>query len=396
MSDQFTQVTSTSWLSRMGGSFKGMLMGLGLLLGAFVLLWWNEGRAVQTAKSLDEGQGMVKSVPSDKIDPSNEGKLVHTSGMATTTETLNDTELGFVAPSAIKLNRKVEMFQWVESSKSETRKKMGGGEETVTTYSYERKWNSGLTNSDNFNNKSGHNNPKNMPYSDKSITAQKVTLGAYQMSQGLISSMSNSESVPYTNDMMNTLSDDLKSRAVINGSELYIGSYSGSANPNNPQIGDIRVTYEVTKPATVTVIARQTGTSFEPYATEAGDDLQMLSAGQVSSDAMFKSAIEGNNMMTWILRIVGYFLMFFGLRSLFGPIATMGDVVPLIGNILGYGIGIFSGVIAAIFSVVTIAIAWFFYRPVLSISLIVIGLAIFLVPKFLAKRKAAAASQPTA
>jgi hypothetical protein len=395
MSDQFTKVTSTSWVSRMGGSFKGMLMGLGLLLGAFVLLWWNEGRAVQTAKSLDEGQGMVKTVPSDKIDPSNEGMLVHTSGMATTTETLNDTELGFVAPSTIKLNRKVEMFQWVESSKSETRKKMGGGEETVTTYNYERKWNTGLTNSDNFNNKSGHNNPKNMPYSDKSITAQKVTLGAYQMSQGLISSMSNSESAPYTNDMMNTLSDDLKSRAVINGSELYIGSYSGSASPNNPQIGDIRVTYEVTKPATVTVIARQTGTSFEPYATKAGDNLQMLSAGQVSSDAMFKSAIEGNNMMTWILRVVGYFVMFFGLRSLFGPIATMGDVVPLIGNILGYGIGIFSGVIAAIFSVMTIAIAWIFYRPAIGLSLIAIGLAIFLVPKFLAKRKAAA-SQPAA
>ena len=40
---------------------------------------WNEGRAVRTAESLEEGAGAVVSVPADAVDPGNEGKLVHVS-----------------------------------------------------------------------------------------------------------------------------------------------------------------------------------------------------------------------------------------------------------------------------------------------------------------------------
>ena len=32
------------------------------------------------------------------------------------------------------------MYQWVEDSKSETQKTLGGGEETVTTYTYKKEW----------------------------------------------------------------------------------------------------------------------------------------------------------------------------------------------------------------------------------------------------------------
>src|SRR6185436_7703500 len=85
-----SEVTSVSWFDRIKESFKGILVGLAFFAGSFPLLWWNEGRAVKTEKSLNEGQGAVISVPSDKVNPANNMKLVHLSGKATTSETLTD------------------------------------------------------------------------------------------------------------------------------------------------------------------------------------------------------------------------------------------------------------------------------------------------------------------
>ena len=55
--DTFTQVTSTSWIARLGKSILGVLIGIVLIIAAIVLLFWNEGRAVTTARSLAEGGG---------------------------------------------------------------------------------------------------------------------------------------------------------------------------------------------------------------------------------------------------------------------------------------------------------------------------------------------------
>lgn len=135
--DTYTEVTRRSWGSKLGGSIKGIFGGLVIAAIGVVLLWWNEGQAVTTARSLKEGARDVVSVLAERVDAGNEGKPIHTSGEATTSETLVDPVCG-VQVQAIALRRKVEMYQWQESSRSETRKKLGGGEETVTTYTYER------------------------------------------------------------------------------------------------------------------------------------------------------------------------------------------------------------------------------------------------------------------
>ncbi|MCI5157840.1 MAG: hypothetical protein D3906_05255, partial [Candidatus Electrothrix sp. AUS1_2] len=80
--DSYTEVTSESWFGRIGGAIKGIIFGFILFLIAFPLLFWNEGRAVKTYKSLKEVSGAVISVLADQVDPNNEGKLVHLSGRA--------------------------------------------------------------------------------------------------------------------------------------------------------------------------------------------------------------------------------------------------------------------------------------------------------------------------
>ena len=49
--DTYTETETISYGSRISSSFKGMLPGILMFLGAFPLLFWNEGRAVKTARA---------------------------------------------------------------------------------------------------------------------------------------------------------------------------------------------------------------------------------------------------------------------------------------------------------------------------------------------------------
>ena len=97
--------------------------------------------------------------------------------------------------------------------------------------------------------------------------------------------------------------------------------------------------------------------------------------GTRSAQSMFSSAATANAQLTWILRIIGFILMWISVVLIFGPISSLLDILPFLGTIAtaattltGFGISLF-------FSLITIAIAWIFYRPTIAIMLI--GLAIF-------------------
>ncbi len=67
MPDTFSVTSSKSWGGRLMESIKSVLVGFVFFIASFPLLFWNEGRAVQTAKSLKEGLGAVVSVASDAV-----------------------------------------------------------------------------------------------------------------------------------------------------------------------------------------------------------------------------------------------------------------------------------------------------------------------------------------
>jgi len=157
--DTFTQVTSTSWIARLGKSILGVLIGIVLIIAAIVVLFWNEGRAVTTARSLAEGSHAVVAVGSASVDPVNDGKLVYVSGDLTERAPLADQEFG-VSANALRLVRKVEMYEWKEESKTERRDKLGGGEEEVKTYTYHRVWSDRYADSSRFKHPDGHENPQ--------------------------------------------------------------------------------------------------------------------------------------------------------------------------------------------------------------------------------------------
>ncbi len=365
--DSYTEVTQQSWGSRIIESIKSVLFGIVLFLVAFPLLFWNEGRAVRTAKTLEEGAGAVVHATADSVDSANEGKLVHLTGEATTTETLSDPDFGVSAP-AIKLDRRVEMYQWQEEKKSETKTKLGGGQETVTTYTYNQAWSPQLIDSGSFKKRSGHENPRTMPVKSQNWTAKKVTLGAFTLSEPLVAKLNKTEDFSVPEDAAAALPPAIKKRAKLDQGGYYLGE-----DPASPAIGDVKVVFQVVRPATVSIVARQIGNTFEEYQAKAGGGILLLSYGTVSADSMFKAAEEANVALTWILRGLGFFLMAVGLYLVFNPLVVFADVLPILGSLLGVGIGVFAGLVAAALSLVTIALGWLAYRPLLGITLLILA-----------------------
>lgn len=388
MSDSFSVTTSQSWFSRITESIKSVLFGLIVFIVAFPVLYWNEGRAVRRERSLTEGQGAVVTVPADSVDASKEGKLVHVSGAVKTAAPVADDELP-VRADAVKLLRNVEMYQWTEHESRETRKKVGGGTETVTTYSYNKEWAKGRGDSSSFKKPEGHENPAEPPYQSKTFTADPVHVGAFTMSEEQIAKLTDATALPV--DAGTQLPDALKGKMLVKDGKFYMG-----ADPSSPQVGDVRISYEVIKPATVSLVAVQKASTFAPYQAKAGDVILLVEAGTHTAAEMFKVAQERNAMLTWILRGVGFFMMFLGLFMVFRPIAVVADVLPLFGTALSAGIGLFAFLGAAILSFFTIAVAWVAVRPVLGITLIVIavGALVWLLKIGRSRKAARAAAKP--
>ena len=78
-----TETSSEGCLTRLSSAIGGVLFGLLFFLGSFVLIFWNEGRTVHRAQALSEGKGAVITVDAAKVDPNNEGALVHMTAKAT-------------------------------------------------------------------------------------------------------------------------------------------------------------------------------------------------------------------------------------------------------------------------------------------------------------------------
>ncbi len=381
-----TEVTSESWFGRIGQSIKSFLFGLVLFIAAFPVLFFNEGRAVKTEKSLKQGAGAVISVPADRVNSANDQKLVHVTGRATTDETLTDPEFA-VSANAVKLRRRAEMYQWAESKESKTEKKVGGGTETRTTYSYSKKWSDSPVDSSSFKEASEHQNPSSMPYQSRDEQAQKVTLGAFTLTPSLVSKMSDFEALPVTDQHREKLPAELQSKVKVHDRALYIG-----ADPANPAIGDVRISFSVVSPTDVSVVSKQTGATFEPYRASAGMDIELLKRGVHGAQEMFQMALAENTVLTWILRAVGFFMMFFGLLMFFRPISVLGDVIPMFGSLLAFGTGLFAFAISAVLSIGTVAVAWIVYRPVLGIALLAVAIAILVALVLRGRKKVAAAA----
>lgn len=431
----YTETTTNSYGSRLGKSFGGIGTGFLMFIAGTALLWWNEGRAVKTDKMLNEAQGVTIEMENiNKVDQELEGKLIHATGMATTTDSLVDPNFA-VGAVAINLGHTVEYYQWNEHAHQEKRDKLGGGEEVKTTYTYDQGWTSMPVNSSSF---------KDPAYQGKNFTlfqtesasvyAENVKFGAYKLTSSQIKSISGKSSfdVTFTDDQMRTWNGEAQRVAAqrngtntgvgnavensmrasanstnvdgtatnvvdypyvhVSGSTLYFG-----ASPNSPQVGDVRITFYKTDPATVSLMAVASGDTFKPFKAKNGKTFSALVMGEKSADEMYESEHQANNMWLWILRIVGIMMVIGGLKGIFEILTTLMKVIPFLATVVGAGVGFICTVVGIIWSLIIIALAWLFYRPLIGIAVLAVagGFLFFLIKRGREKSATAGAAPQT-
>ena len=449
----YQEVTTTGYGTRVGNSFKAIGSGFLMFVIGTALLWWNEGRAVKTEKMLDEvGGNYVEMENPNKKDASLDGELICGSAMATTEDSLVDSQFG-IGAKAISIRRNVEYYQWVEHSQTKREDKLGGKEVTTTTYTYTKEWVSSPIQSSDFHDPAYQNKNIVLNTIDESEQwAENVKFGAYTLPESLIHRISSREAIDLAisedllkqfdkttqaayerfygvqkalqkniqqqptqqpaqqiaipdsvrallpdsvkavldslqavNDSINKQMENAENKKDLQyihqaSNVLYFGRVPGS-----PEVGDVRVTFEKVVPAKVTVMAVVDGDTFKAYKAKNGKRFQTLVMGKKSGDEIIDAEKEANNMILWALRIIGIMIVIGGLKGIFGFLETILKVVPFVANIFGWGVGIVCTVIGIVWSLIVIAIAWLFYRPLLGISLLV--LAGFLVWVFAFKGK---------
>lgn len=371
MEDKYTETTTTSYGQSVKNSFGGVIFGIILFFVSFVLLWWNEGNCVRLAHKEDFINKNAIAVNSNMVNRSNDTKLIATNGSVYTNETLSDSMV--TVANALNLKRTAEMYQWVEQQYTQEHRNSDGSTTKTTTYTYEKKWDEVEHNSDKFK-KPGYNNPKFL-YKSKILSANSGTMGDFKIDHNQISRIG--------------MYRDVEKLEPVEGFEIIDSHYYKGHNYSLPEIGDIRISYKyVPSGANISIIGQQNwNNSIGEMATRDGS-VYLQYDGILSLDDMLNKYKQSNMLLTFGLRFLGFILMYIGLQLLVSPIVTIARFVPFLSEIIGSISSFLLGAIALILSLLTIAIAWFMYRPMLTVSLfIVIGIVIYYIRQYIENKK---------
>ena len=348
----------------------GILGGLILLVVGIGILWSNEGRTVKTQAAIGEATKSYIQVKSDKVDSKNEGKLIATKGKLNidSASELKDDIFG-INVKAVKMKRNVEMYQWEEKCSKEDEK---------TKCTYEKVWKDKILDSSEYT-ESGHTNPSDMLYESEEYIADNVKLGAFTLPNELIKSLKYDKTKG--NDALTSEYNNSKEEIKVDG------KYLTNVKEDGPQIGDIRISYEYTTVKDASVMGVQTDDSFEAYTSKKGKDIYTIVEGNKTGAQILENMTSANKTIKWGLRILGIFLVIGAFSSMFGFITNLANKVPVLGNIVSGATSVVSTILGLGLSLIVIAIAWFRFRPILSIILVVIVVALVVFLKLYVPKK---------
>ena len=209
-------------------------------------------------------QNMVE-VEGDKILPENEGKLVLVKGrIESGKESLKDPLFGTTIHT-IKMTRVVEVYQWQETEHvTTTNTGYNNRRERKYHYTYKEGWFRKIIKSNSFH-VGGHVNPSQKAIEDE-VFVGKAFLGDYELSKHFINELK--ADTPF-----DKLSEET---ARSHGMNIFRYYYTTSKPQSLTKIGDIRVSFgyiDENKLPLVTILARQTGNTFDTYIAQNGRSL---------------------------------------------------------------------------------------------------------------------------
>jgi hypothetical protein len=431
MSDVYQSVSHRSLGDNLIESIKGFLVGILLFFAAFPILWMNEG-----CTDMSEVAKTAVVVKADSPGTTGEGKLISATANLKVDEPVGDPTM--LAPgSYAHLHRKVEMYAWKEKKEKTEKKKLGGGTDIITTYTYDTTWTENPQSSDSFSVQEGHHNPTLSIHEEDFYPAQ-AKVGAFSfaphdaelpsatpltLTAAMVLAKGQDVAAPVaptataapaapvkpgkgapkkggkaapaapTPAPAASAASDAPASSGASGFHLadaYL--FRGHGTVEQPKLGDVRVSYEVVEPGKlVTLYGKRTGTTVVAFLNEKNDKLFRAVPG---THEQAIAQLHGEHVMqTWIVRIVGFLMMWIGLGMFLAPINAVLDIVPFIGSAGRFVTSVAMFPVALVLSTVTILVAIVAHSTILLILTMVVFVG-GLTALVMVKRKNAPAPQP--
>lgn len=234
-------------------------------------------------------------------------RVVHISGPLKTFEPLSEPDYN-IQVQAVKLRRRVSMYQWVEESVE----RIGSGppqdvmDHDERQYFYALEWQEKLIDSSRFYLRSGHQNPPEFPLKSITYLAEHVKIGEYELNEEIKKS--------FTNFILIT-SD---TRPDIPGVRMHSGFYYISDDLHEPKVGDLRLQFQLAglEGTFYTVVGKLSANGvIEPFQSRLGHQVLILKTGELSVDDVWTQERFTLSVNSWLLRTLGVGLLFIALSK---------------------------------------------------------------------------------
>ncbi|TYZ57970.1 hypothetical protein PybrP1_008425 [[Pythium] brassicae (nom. inval.)] len=331
------------------------VIGALALLAAAISTGVNETRLIRAQRSLEYGRRVAVVLAGPKLATQNDGSLVLISGLVTSNAVVLDSaghvlaqtrapmvmdpEFG-VAVRGVRLLRRVEMLQWVETSHTST---SGGGggvdgdaaadEERERVFMYSLRWMPERVDSSRFDNPSYRNPAQDGEpwlFESATVTAPDVVVGDFKLSDELIDQIRRRVDVSLDTASRDTMRNILDQRVgeswrersalanvTIEEDKYFYWRQSQHSHFHHTrrtdELGDLRVSFTVVPPYAVTICAQQKQETLVPFATprdEGGEPIFLLDDGVHSVDELFdlrsESKFRENRFSRLFSGIVGF------------------------------------------------------------------------------------------
>jgi len=340
-------------------------IGVACLLASVLILTINEHHKVPRYLALQEGRENVVSVSSEQVDPANDGRLVHLTGLATTPEKLGDEEFGVELNDALKLRRTVHVYEWEELETYEGNVKTSDGKIVPTfSYSYALDWHEELINSRDFHIHDGHVNPEFILYNSYVDTTWKAHVGAYKLPVSVVERIG-----PYQDLDVSTFPVLMNGTIPTpDGRCFFVGEHRAS-----PQVGDLKVCFDMVDSKVISLAGCQTGSSILPYETDSGLPILLIQQGNLTAHEMFSTALWENIEHAWAWRFCGFLCMFVGVWLI---LSLLGSIGPYFGSLIGTNTTAISLQISTALSLMLVALVWLSYSALVGCLLFASGLGV--------------------
>mmetsp|Transcript_17250 Transcript_17250/g.40606 ORF Transcript_17250/g.40606 Transcript_17250/m.40606 type:complete len:572 (+) Transcript_17250:73-1788(+) len=283
---QLTGVVYThnlNYSDRISRAIEGFIIGVMLFVLSFPMLFMIEQIAVNYSVLIGRAQTACKAnVSADRVDPRHEGRMIHVRGRTSVPKDHVDTYTGFspvCEGKAVRLRRKVEMFQWVETIVRS---------DSYDKYIYTEEWREEDHRS-NF--RPGHQNPDRFPSLYTEIFDHlPVTVGAFTLTRDQVSKLQRWHAQKLDDGIVAGLTPvakgDQTHQAHVRATPALQRAPTSQQSPTNLRdalsalesdfiyygppdtIGTVRMSFQVVEEGPVTIVGVQENNSFRAFDPE--------------------------------------------------------------------------------------------------------------------------------